>query len=174
VTAYDSRSPNDPTGIPPTGVPPTDVPPADLPPTTATGSTAAAGAHAAGAERSVGDIVGDIAKDMSTLVRQEMELAKTEIKQEATRAGKGAGMLGGAGIAGYLALLFLSLCVMFVLDIWMHIAWAALIVTVLWAIVAAVLAMRGRKELKQVDPKLETTQRTLKEDVQWAKAQKNS
>lgn len=120
-------------------------------------------------ERSLGDIVGDIATNLSTLVRQEIDLAKTEVKNEATKASKGAGLLGGAGVAGYLAVLFLSLTVMFLLDIWMHIAWAALIVTAVWAIAAAVLGLRGRKELKQVNPTLETTQRTLKEDAQWAK-----
>lgn len=130
-------------------------------------------APAAEDDRSVGDIVGDIAKDLSNLIRQELDLAKTEAKQEATKAGKGAGMLGGAGVAGHLALLFLSLCLMFLLDTWMHTALAALIVTVVWAALAAFLAARGRRELKDTNPKLETTQRTLKEDVQWAKEQKN-
>ena len=124
-------------------------------------------------QRSMGDIVGDIAKDVSNLVRQEMDLAKTEMKQEATKAGKGAGMLGGAGVAGHMALLFLTLTLVFLLDNWMPIELAALILAAVWGIVAAVLAARGRNELKQVDPKLETTQRTLKEDVQWAKAQKS-
>jgi uncharacterized membrane protein YqjE len=123
--------------------------------------------------RSMGDIVGDIAKDVSALVRQEMDLAKVEMKQEATKAGKGAGMLGGAGVAGHMALLFLTFTLVFLLDNWMPIELAALILTAVWGIVAAVLAARGRKELKQVDPKLQTTQRTLKEDVQWAKAQKS-
>jgi uncharacterized membrane protein YqjE len=123
--------------------------------------------------RSVGDIVGDIASDLSTLVKQELELAKTEIRTEATKAGKGAGLLGGAGVTGHMALLFLSLTLMFLLDMWMPIVLAALIVTAVWAVVAAVLAAKGRQELKTVDPKLETTQRTLKEDVQWAKEQKN-
>lgn len=124
-------------------------------------------------QRSTGDIVGDIAKDVSNLVRQEMDLAKTEMKQEATKAGKGAGMLGGAGVAGHMALLFLTLTLVFLLDNWMPIELAALILTAVWGIIAAVLAARGRNELKQVDPKLETTQSTLKEDVQWAKAQKS-
>lgn len=124
-------------------------------------------------DRSLGDIVGDITKDLSSLVRQEVELAKTEAKQEITKAGKGAGMLGGAGVAGHMMLVFLSLFVMFLLDFWMDLAWAALIVTAVWAVVAGVLALSGRKELKKVDPKLETTQRTLKEDAQWARDQKN-
>lgn len=124
--------------------------------------------------RSLGEIVGDITRDLNTLVRQELDLAKTEAKQEAARAGKGAGLLAGAGVAGNLALVFVSLMLMFLLDNVMGIEWAALIVTLLWAIVAAVLASTGRKQLKKVDPKLETTQRTLKEDAQWAKEQKNN
>ena len=125
-------------------------------------------------ERSLGDILGDIATDLTTLVRQELDLAKTEAKAEAAKAGKGAGFLGGAGVTAHLALLFLSLTVMFLLDMWMATALAALIVTVIWAVVAAVLGSRGRKELKELNPKLETTQTTIKEDVQWAKQQKSS
>ena len=145
-----------------------------------------AGATAAGAtgatvpaqtprdDRSIGDIVGDVAKDLSSLIRQELELAKTEIKQEATKAGKGAGMLGGAGLAGHLTLLFLSLFLMFVLaDWWEDFKWAALAVAVLWGIVTAVLAMIGKKELQHTNPQLPETQQSLKEDVQWAKAQKS-
>lgn len=123
--------------------------------------------------RSLGDIVGDITSGMSTLIRQEMELARTELKQEIRTMGKGVGMLGGAGVAGHLMLWFLSLTVVYLLDNWMPIELAALIVTVLWAIAAAVLAARGRQQLKEADPQLPKTQQTLKEDVQWAKAQKN-
>lgn len=124
-------------------------------------------------DRSVGEIVGDIAKDMTDLVKQQIDLAKSEAKEDAKRAGRGAGMLGGAGVAGHLVLLFLSLALMFLLDIWMNVALAALIVAVVWGIVAAVLAMRGRQELQKLSPPLETTQKTLKEDVQWAKDMKN-
>jgi uncharacterized membrane protein YqjE len=123
--------------------------------------------------RSVGAIMGDITKDMSTLVRQEMELAKTELKQEITKAGKGAGMFGGAGVAGLMTLFFLSFALTYLLDDWMPIELAALITAVLWGIVGAVLAMRGRKEIKDAELQLPQTQTTLKEDVQWAKAQKS-
>jgi len=133
------------------------------------------GAHAVGdtETRSVGEIVSDISQDMTTLIRQEMDLAKTEFKQEATRAGRGAGMLGGAGVAGHLMLIFVSLALTFMLDNWMPIELAALITGVLWAITAAVLAQRGRSELKKANPQLPTTQQSLKEDVRWAKAQKS-
>jgi F0F1-type ATP synthase assembly protein I len=139
--------------------------------------TTPAGEHAAPGPaedgRSLGQIVGDVANDLTTLVKQEIELAKTEAKAEAAKAGKGVGLFGGAGAAGYLTLIFLSLALMFLLDSWMDIGWAALIVGVLWGIAAAVMAMTGRKELKAMNPQLEKTQRTIKEDVAWAKQQKS-
>ncbi|NYJ02692.1 putative membrane protein YqjE [Nocardioides thalensis] len=123
--------------------------------------------------RSLGDIVGDITHDMSTLVHQEIDLAKAELKQQATRAGKGAGMFGGAGVAGFLTLLFLSLAATYLLDNWMPVELAALIVALVWAATAAVLALRGKKEIQQTEPQLPVTQHSLKEDVQWARAQKS-
>jgi uncharacterized membrane protein YqjE len=122
--------------------------------------------------RSLGDIVGDIATDLSGMVRSELELAKTEAKQEVAKAGKGAGLFGGAAISGYFALLFLSLFAMYLLANAMDVEWAALILFAVWAVVAAVTAQMGRKHMKEFNPKLETTQKTLKEDVQWAKNQK--
>ena len=123
--------------------------------------------------RSIGEIVGDISRDMSTLFKQELDLAKTEMKQEVTKLGKGAGMLGGAGLAGWFTLFFLSFALTYLLDNWIPVELAALIVALLWGIAAAVLAARGRKEIKNANPQLPMTQQTLKEDAQWAKAQKN-
>lgn len=135
------------------------------------------GSHVASAgvedERSLGQIVGDLSNDLTTLVKQELELARTELKEEATKAGKGAGMLGGAGVSGLLALILGSFALAYLLDNWMPVELAFLIVTILWAIVGAVLAARGRKELKNTNPQLPETQQTLKEDAAWARAQKN-
>jgi uncharacterized membrane protein YqjE len=122
--------------------------------------------------RSLGDIVGDIASDLGTMVRSELELAKTEAKQEVSHAGKGAGLYGGAAISGWFALLFLSLCGMYLLGNAMELEWAALIVFAVWALIAGVAALLARKKMQEFNPKLETTQKTLKEDVQWAKNQK--
>lgn len=109
------------------------------------------------ASQSVGDIVGDLMRDMSQLMRDEIALAKAEGTEQAKRLGKGAGMLGGAGYAGHLLVLFLSLALMFVLgDLLDHLGWGALIVGVLWAIVAAILYSMGRKALKEVEPMPET------------------
>ena len=124
-------------------------------------------------QRSLGQIVGDVTQDITTLIRQEMDLAKTELKQEVSKAGKGAGLLGGAGVAGYFVLLFLSVTVMYglaeAMDAWL----AALIVALVWAVAATVLAMVGKKSLQESNPQLPQTQQTLKEDVRWAKAQKS-
>ena len=124
-------------------------------------------------QRSLGDIVGDVTQDLSTLLKQEMELAKTELKQEMTKAGKGAGLLGGAGVAGHMVLVFASLAFMFLLDNWMPIELAALITTLVWGAIAAVLALTGKKALQESNPQLPKTQQTLKEDAQWARAQKS-
>ena len=101
-------------------------------------------------ERSLGELIGNITADLSTLMQQEVALAKAEATQSAKRAGKGAGMFAGAGIAGYFVLLFLSIFLWWALGVHIGHGWAALIVAVLWGVVAAVLALRGRKELAEV------------------------
>ncbi|MGN6160413.1 MAG: phage holin family protein [Marmoricola sp.] len=123
--------------------------------------------------RSLGELVGDVANDLTRLVKEEIEIAKAEAKAEAMKAGKGAGLLGGAGVAAHLTLIFGSLTLMFLLDIWLPITWAALIVTAVWAVAAGVMATSGRRELKAMNPTLETTQKTLKEDAEWARQLKN-
>jgi hypothetical protein len=110
---------------------------------------------------SVGQLLGEVSRDLSTLMRQELELAKAEVKAEAAKAGKGAGMLGGAGYAGHLTVLFLSLALWAALASAMPAGWAALIVAVVWAVVAGVLFVLGRKQLKTVNPKPERTVETL-------------
>ena len=107
-------------------------------------------AHKKADNASLGELLGDVTRDLSTLMRQEVELAKAELKQSATRAGKGGGMLAGAGVAGHFVLVFLSLALMFALGALMPLGWAAVIVAVIWAIIAAVLASMGRKNLKEI------------------------
>jgi uncharacterized membrane protein YqjE len=120
-------------------------------------------------ETSVGELIGNISNDLSTLFRQEVELAKVELKEEASKAGKAAGMLGGAGFAGYMVIVLLSFALVAALSNVMDPGWAALIVAVLWAIAAGVLYSIGRKKLKTVDPTPRRTVDTLKEDAQWLK-----
>ncbi len=121
-------------------------------------------------EATLGELFGDMTRDVTTLFRKEIELAKLEAREEVSRLGRGAGMFAGAGIAAWLTLLFLSFALAWLLDQAMNTALAFLIVGVLWAVVGAVLALRGKSEIKNVKPLPETVE-TLKEDVQWAKQQ---
>jgi len=118
---------------------------------------------------SVGQLIGEISDDLATLFRQEIELAKAEVRQEAAKAGKAAGILGAAGFAGYLTVVLLSFALVFGLGNVMDLGWAALIVAVLWGIVGAVLYANGRKKLKSVDPVPHRTVDTIKEDARWLK-----
>ncbi|MET8149161.1 phage holin family protein [Actinoplanes sp. NPDC049668] len=120
-------------------------------------------------QTSIGELIGEISDDLSKLFRQEVELAKVELKQEATKAGKAAGMLGAAGFAGYLAVLLLSFAVVFGLANVMDHGWAFLIVAVLWGIGGAVLFVNGRNKAKDVSPVPTRTVETLKEDAKWLK-----
>jgi len=112
---------------------------------------------------SVGTLISEVTNDLSTLMRQELALAKAELKQEASKTGKAAGMLGGAGFAGYMVMLFLSIALWWALANAMDQGWAALIVAVLWAVIGAVLFTLGRARMREVNPKPERTVQTLKE-----------
>jgi len=124
-------------------------------------------------DQSLGELFGEMTRDVSTLFRKEIELAKLEAREEASRVGRGAGMFAGAGLAGWLAILFLSLALAWLLDQALNTALAFAIVGVVWAIAAAVLFARGKKQMKSVAALPETV-KTLKEDVQWAKQQQTS
>ena len=112
-------------------------------------------------DASVGELISNVTRDLSTLMRQEFELATAELKQEVVKSGKAAGSLGGAGFAGYMVLLFLSVALWAALANVMHPGRAALIVAALWAIIAAVLYATGRKQLRRVRPTPERTVDTL-------------
>ncbi|MEV7662836.1 phage holin family protein [Paenarthrobacter sp. NPDC089316] len=127
--------------------------PADLPPTTA---------HEKAENLPLGELLSDVTRDISTLMRQEVELAKVEIKDSATKAGKGAGMLAGAAWAGHLAVVFLSIALWWALGQLIGLGWSAVVVAVIWGIVAAVLASKGRKELNAIKG-LPRTAETVKE-----------
>ncbi|GAA5228552.1 phage holin family protein [Paeniglutamicibacter antarcticus] len=120
------------------------------------------GAHSKPEPASLGDLLGDVTRDMSTLMRQELELAKVELKDTAVRAGKGSAMLAGAGIAGHFVLLFLSVALWSALGTLWGLGWSGVAVALVWAIVAAVLALLGRKKLKEAKG-LPQTSETLQE-----------
>jgi hypothetical protein len=112
---------------------------------------------------SVGDLLGNVSRDLSTLMRQEVLLAKAEIRAEAGKAGKGAGMMAGAGMAAWLCVLFASIAVWWALANVMDEGLAALIVAVLWAIAGGVLFATGRRTLRAMNPTPERTLDTMKQ-----------
>jgi uncharacterized membrane protein YqjE len=126
-------------------------------------------------DRPIGELVKDLAGQTSTLVRQEIQLAQAELTTKGKVAGRGAGMLAGAAVAALLMLGALTATLIVVLDSFLPLWLAALIVTLLWGLVGAVLAARGRKELQRATPPVpEQTVETVKEDIQWAKTQTGS
>ena len=121
-------------------------------------------------EQPIGDLLKQLSQETTTLVRQELELAKAEMAEKGKQAGKGAGMFGGAGVVGFLALGALTAALILGLDTFMKAWLAALIVGLVYAAVAAVLALTGKKEVQQATPPVpEQTVDSVKEDVQWAK-----
>jgi len=112
---------------------------------------------------SIGEIVSDISAGLSTLMRQEVALAKAEARESAAQAGKAAGLFSGAALGGWMAALFLSIAVWeWLSDAIDNRGWAALIVMAVWAVIAAVLASMGRTDLKRISgmPRtVETTKR---------------
>jgi hypothetical protein len=123
-------------------------------------------------DKSLGELVSQLSSDFSELVSTQLELAKTEVKEEVTRAGRGAGMLTGGGLAAYLAVALLSFAAAWGLAEAMPTGFAFLIVGLVWVAVAAALVLSGRNELRAVHPVPEQTKQTIKEDVQWAKQQR--
>ncbi len=114
--------------------------------------------------RSVGELLGDITTDLSTLLRQEVDLAKAELKETADHAKAAGGMFAGAGVAGHLALIFLSLAVWWALgDLLDSLGWSALVVGLVWAVAAAVMAAMGRTRMRRATPVAPRTVDTAKD-----------
>jgi uncharacterized membrane protein YqjE len=125
--------------------------------------------------RPVGELLKQLSEETTSLVKQELDLAKAEMSEKGKEAGAGVGMFGGAGLSGLLALIFLSLAAVAALDTGMRTWLAALIVGVVWAAVAGVLALQGKNKLQQATPPApEQAIESTKEDVQWAKTQARS
>ena len=126
-------------------------------------------------ERPLGEVARALTRDLSLLVRQEVELAKSEMAQKGRIAAPGLGMVGGAGVVALMAAgaltAFLILALSIVLDEWL----SALIVGVALAGAAYVLAKRGKERVEEAgSPLPEQTIETVKEDVEWAKTRATS
>lgn len=102
------------------------------------------------ASTSLGDLLGEVSRDVSTLMRQEIALAKAEITDTAKKTGKGAGLFGGAGYAGLMAVLFLSIALWWGLGHLIDNGWSAVVVAAIWGIIALVLYLQGKKAMKSV------------------------
>ena len=126
-------------------------------------------------ERPVGELLRELSDQTTTLVRQEIDLAKAELAEKGKSAGTGAGMFGGAGLIGILALASLTACFIGALDTAMPFWAAALIVAAVYGAIAGVLALSGKKKVQEATPPApEQTIESVKEDVQWAKTQARS
>lgn len=117
------------------------------------------------------DLLGRLASDLTLLFRKEIELAKVELREEAGRAGKAAGMLVAGGIAGFVTVLLLAFALAWGLAEVIPAGFAFLVVALIFGAVAAVCLAQGRTRMQQVKPVPEQTVATVKEDVQWAKTQ---
>lgn len=122
-----------------------------------------------------GELVKQLSEQTSTLVRQEIELAKSELSERGKAAGKGAGLVGGAGVLGLLAAGALTAFVILLLaeamDAWV----AALIVAVVYGAAAALIGLTGRDRIREgMPPTPEQTVKSVKEDVRWAKTRATS
>jgi hypothetical protein len=122
-------------------------------------------------DASLSELISRLIGQSSTLFREELQLAKTELRQEIRKAGKAGGMFGAAAVTGFLAVLLLSFAAAWGLGDLMEPWLGFVIVGVIWAIVAGVLAMQGKSAADEVDASLPETTQSVKEDVQWAKSQ---
>jgi hypothetical protein len=115
-----------------------------------------------GSRPSVGELFSDVAGDLSTLMRQEVELAKAEVRQSAAKAGKGAGLLAGAGVSGHMVRVFVSVAAWWGLGDSIGHGWSALVIGAIWLVIAAVLGLAGRREISAVSGVPQTAQTVKK------------
>jgi uncharacterized membrane protein YqjE len=121
-------------------------------------------------EQSTADLLRQLSEQTTTLVRQEIELAKVELTEKGKKAGMGAGMFGGAGALGFYALGAFTACLILALDLAVAGWLAALIVTVIYGAIAGVLVLTGKKKVAEAGPPVpEQAVDSTKEDVRWVK-----
>jgi Putative Actinobacterial Holin-X, holin superfamily III len=126
-------------------------------------------------QQPTGELVKQLAEDVSTLVRQELELARAEMMAKARHAGIGLGEMGTGGIAGLFALGALTTCAIAAMGLVMPVWAAALIVAAVYGAVAAVLIVIGRRQLDEASPPVpERTRQTIEENIEWVKNRKPS
>jgi fatty acid desaturase len=124
-------------------------------------------------DRSIGELLSTATADVGRLVRQEIELAKTETKEELRTAARAGAMFGAAAVVGFLALLLALFAAAWGLAEVMPVGVAFLIVALVAGTVAFVAFSVGRERFKEFDPVPQQTAETIKEDVEWLKTRKN-
>jgi predicted lipid-binding transport protein (Tim44 family) len=126
-------------------------------------------------DQPIGELLKQLSEETTTLVRQELDLAKAEMAQKGKQIGMGAGMFGGAGVGALLGLAALTAAAIAALDSAMALWLAAVIVGLLWLAVAGVLALQGKRKVQAATPPVpQQTQESVKEDVEWAKTRARS
>jgi hypothetical protein len=124
-------------------------------------------------EQSLGELISRMTGDVSQLIGTQLELAKVEIKDEVRRAGKGVGMVGGGGLAGWVALLLVSMGIAFGIGNAIEsVGWGFVLVGLVYAVIAAVLVLKGKQQITSATPIAEQTIESVKEDVAWARQQR--
>lgn len=124
-------------------------------------------------EKSLGDLAGRLTQELGDLVSAHVDLAKTEIKEEVAKAGRGAGLLGGGALAALVAVIFVSTAAGWGLAEWMAPGWAFLIVGLAWTIAALIMAYTGREQMRDVEPMPKATVEEIERDKEWLKQQPN-
>jgi hypothetical protein len=122
-------------------------------------------------ERSLGELFAELARETSSLVRQEVELAKTELTHKATQVGKDAGVIGAGGAVAYAGLLVLLAAAVLGLGELMPLGLSALVVGLVVGAIGYFMIQKGRNDLKTADLTPRETIESLKEDTEWAKDQ---
>jgi uncharacterized membrane protein YqjE len=120
---------------------------------------------------SLGTIFTGIVEDLQNIVRGEVQLAKTELKEDAGKMGKGAGMLAGGALVGLVGFIFVMLALTYLLNQWMRMWFAAGLVGVALLIIAAIVAMSGKSQMSAANLKPQQTIDSVKEDQEWASHQ---
>lgn len=124
-------------------------------------------------DQSLSELVSRMTSDVGRLVSTQIELAKVEIKDEVARAGKGVGMVGGGGLAAYFSVLLISFAIAYWLaDAFDNLGAGFFVVGLVYAAAAAVLVLKGKKQISSATPIAQQTVETIKEDVEWARQQK--
>ena len=120
-------------------------------------------------DRSLSELVSEVTTEVGNLFRKEVELARVETSEQVSRAAKAGGMLGAAAVIGFLDLILFAFAAAWALSEIVPEGVAFLIVAIVFAVVAAVLAIEGKKRIASINPMPTQTVQTLKDDVQVAK-----